>query len=87
MATTSISNTTIRIKNFEFYPASITVKVGSTVWWVNQDYDSHRIVFADKMDSNVLVPGQSYSRKFDQVGRYDYSCMIHPTMYGTIVVE
>ena len=85
--TTLVSNNTIRIKNFAFYPASITVKVGSTVLWVNQDYDSHRILFADKVDSNVLVPDQSFSRKFDQAGTYRYSCTIHPTMQGTVIVE
>ena len=85
--TASVSDNTIRIKNFAFDPASITVKVGSTVRWVNQDSANHRILFADKVDSNVLASQQSYSRKFDRAGTYDYSCTIHPSMHGTVIVE
>ncbi|HUW85315.1 MAG TPA: cupredoxin family copper-binding protein [Methanoregula sp.] len=85
--TASVSDNTIRIKNFAFDPASITVKAGSTVRWVNQDSVPHRILFADNVDSNVLAAQQSYSRKFDQAGTYDYSCTIHPTMQGTVIVE
>jgi amicyanin len=85
--TSSVSDNTIRIKNLAFDPAGITVKMGSTVRWVNQDSVPHRIVFVDGADSTVLAPSQSWSRKFDQAGTYDYSCTIHPTMQGTVIVE
>jgi plastocyanin len=85
--TTSVSDNTIRIKNFAFDPTGKTVKMGSTVRWVNQDSVPHRIVFADGADSTVLAPSQSWSRKFDQAGTYDYACTIHPTMQGTVIVE
>ena len=85
--TTSVSDNTIRIKNFAFDPASITVKVGSTVRWENKDSVPHRILFTDGADSTVLAATQSFSRKFDQAGTYDYSCTIHPSMQGTVIVE
>jgi len=85
--TTSVSANTIPIKNFAFDPPSMTVKVGSTVRWVNQDSVPHRILFTDGADSTILAPMQSWSRKFDRAGTYDYSCTIHPTMQGTIIVE
>jgi OOP family OmpA-OmpF porin len=85
--TSSVSDNTIRIKNFAFDPARIKVKVGSTVRWVNQDSVPHRILFADGADSTVLAPSQSWSRKFDQAGTYDYACTIHPSMQGTVIVE
>ena len=85
--TTSVSDNTIPIKNFAFDPASMTVRVGSTVRWVNQDSVPHRILFTDGADSTILAPMQSWSRKFDRAGTYDYSCTIHPTMQGTIIVE
>jgi plastocyanin len=85
--TSSVSDNTIRIKNFAFDPASITVKVGSTVRWVNQDYAPHRILFADGADSTVLAASQSWNRKFDQAGTYDYNCTIHPSMQGSVIVK
>jgi amicyanin len=85
--TSSVSDNTIRIKNLAFDPASITVKMGSTVRWVNQDSVPHRILFADGADSTVLAGSQSWSRKFDQDGTYDYACTIHPTMQGIVIVE
>jgi plastocyanin len=85
--TGSVSDNTINIKNFAFDPNSITVKLGSTVRWLNHDSVPHRILFADGADSNVLAPSQSWSRKFDQTGTYDYACTIHPAMQGTVIVE
>ena len=85
--TSSVSDNTIRIKNFAFDPARMTMKVGSTARWVNLDSVPHRILFADGEDSAVLAPSQSWSRKIDKAGTYDYSCTIHPAMKGTVVVE
>ncbi len=85
--TSSVSDNTIRIKNFVFDPARMTMKVGSTARWVNLDSVPHRILFADGEDSAVLAPSQSWSRKIDKAGTYDYSCTIHPAMKGTVVVE
>jgi amicyanin len=85
--TASVSDNTIRITNFVFDPASIRVKVGSTVRWVNQDSVPHRILFTDGADSTVLAGSQSWSRKFDVAGTYDYACTIHPAMQGTVIVE
>jgi plastocyanin len=85
--TSSVSDNTIRIKNFAFDPARMTMKVGSTARWVNLDSVPHRILFADGEDSAVLAPSQSWSRKIDKAGTYDYSCTIHPAMQGTVVVE
>jgi plastocyanin len=87
-STTSVSDNTIRIKNFAFEPANITVNVGSTVRWVNQDSVPHRIQFADKNFSSVLLGvSQSASQKFDQPGIYDYICSIHTDMHGIVIVE
>jgi plastocyanin len=86
-ATASVSANTILIKNFAFNPANITVKVGSTVRWVNQDSVPHRIMFTDGTYSQVLASMDSWSRKIDLEGTYDYVCTIHPDMHGTVIVE
>jgi plastocyanin len=85
--TSSVSANTINITNFAFDPDSITVNLGSTVRWVNRDSVPHRILFADGADSKILAPSQSWSRKFDGTGTFDYACTIHPAMQGTVIVE
>jgi|SRR5665647_479705 len=86
--TPSVSGNTIRIKNFAFDPANITVKVGSTVRWENKDSVPHRIQFTDTNFSPfLLASSQSGSQKFDQAGVFDYVCSIHPDMHGTVIVE
>jgi plastocyanin len=85
--TSSVSANTINITNFAFDPASITINLGSTVRWVNRDSVPHRILFADGADSKILAPSQSWSRKFDGTGTFDYACTIHPAMQGTVIVE
>jgi plastocyanin len=86
--TPMVSDNTIRIKKSAFDPVNITVKLGSTVRWVNQDSVPHRIQFTDTDFSPfLLASSQSGSQKFDQPGIYDYICSIHPDMHGTVIVE
>jgi plastocyanin len=88
--TASVSDNTITIVKNTFKPsANMTVKVGSTVRWVNADDHPHRIGFADKAFTTstfLLGASQSFSQRFDRAGTYDYSCLIHPSMQGTITV-
>jgi plastocyanin len=88
--TASVSDNTITIVKNTFKPANMTVNVGSTVRWVNADDHPHRIEFADKAFTTstfLLGASQSASQRFDRAGTFDYSCMIHPFMQGTITVE
>jgi plastocyanin len=89
--TASVSDNTITIAKNTFKPvANMTVKVGSTVRWVNADDHPHRIEFADKTFSTsafLLGASQSFSQRFDRAGTFDYDCTIHPYMQGTITVE
>jgi plastocyanin len=75
-------------KNFMFTPASVTIKAGTTVTWVNLDDEPHTI-FSDAglFRSSALDTQERFSFKFDQPGTYHYLCSIHPRMLGTVVVE
>lgn len=87
--TPSVSDNTISIQNMAFSPPSLTVKKGSIVRWVNNDAVPHTIKFAKSskiISSDPLSAGQSFSVKFDQLGNYPYSCAIHPSMLGTVIV-
>jgi plastocyanin len=78
----------VSAKNFMFTPASITVKTGTTVIWVNLDDEPHT-VFSDAglFRSSALDTQERFSFKFDKAGTYHYLCTIHPRMLGTVVVE
>lgn len=82
----------IFIRNFTFIPQSVTVKRGTKVTWVNCEDDSadpHTSTSdAGLWDSPTLRSGDTYSRTFDTAGtRFDYHCVPHPFMKGTVEVE
>jgi plastocyanin len=77
----------ITIDNFTFTPAEVTVKVGDTVTWTNQDDIPHTVVSAGKYRSKALDTGDSYSFTFASSGDYKYFCSLHPHMTGMVKVE
>jgi len=79
----------VTIASFAFGPASVTVKAGTIVKWVNDDEVVHSIKSSNGgfTSSGNLNTGNSYEFKFVNPGVYDYSCGFHPSMRGTIIVE
>jgi plastocyanin len=80
-------DTKVTIDNFTFTPTQLTIKVGTTVTWKNQDDIPHTIVSAGKFRSKALDTDDSYSFTFTAAGDYTYFCSLHPHMTGTIKVE
>lgn len=80
----------VTISNFAFGPKQITVKVGTTVTWTNQDSVKHDIKMengsSEGPSSELLAKGESYSYTFDRAGTYNYLCTPHPYMKGTVTV-
>lgn len=83
--TTSLPNS-VSIKNFSFNPSTLNVKVGTTVTWTNEDTVTHTIK-SDTFSSGNLSQGDTFKFTFSTPGTFNYSCGIHPTMTGTIVVQ
>lgn len=80
--------TDVKIDNFTFGPADVTVKAGSTITWTNRDDIPHTVVSADKaFKSKVLDTDDHYSFTFASPGTFTYFCSIHPKMTGRIVVK
>lgn len=79
---------TVTIKDFAFSPETLTVSIGTTVTWTNEDSVSH-IVGSRTMvfTSDLLAHGKSYSFTFNDAGTFEYYCTIHPTMVGHIIVK
>jgi plastocyanin len=77
----------ITIHSFAFMPKTLTVKVGTTVTWTNQDQTIHSIVCPGlKLKSDPLDTNDSFSYVFREIGNYEYSCGLHPFMKGQVVV-
>ena len=79
--------TAVNISDFKFNPATLTVPVGTTVTWTNNDEEPHTIAAKDgSFHSPGMDTHATYSYQFTTPGSYDYICSIHPFMNGTVVV-
>ncbi len=78
----------VRIVDFAFEPATITVSPGTTVVWTNVGPTAHTTTSRQRLwDSGILQKGASYRFTFDKPGAYDYWCVLHPSMLGTVIVK
>ena len=79
---------TIKIDNFAFAPADVTITAGTTVTWKNEDGEVHRVQEDHNgFSSAALDTDDSFSHTFARPGVYHYFCSIHPYMVGKIVVN
>ncbi len=80
--------TDVKIDNFSFGPAALTVPVGTTVTWTNRDDIPHTVVSTDGVfKSNVLDTDDKFSFTFSKAGTYPYFCSIHPKMTAKVIVQ
>jgi plastocyanin len=87
-ASPAAESCTIDIRDLAYHPGQTEIPVGTTVTWTNSDTVPHTATATDgTFDSGVFDPGESYSYTFDEAGTFDYTCLIHPQMKGTIVVR
>ena len=79
----------VKIDNFSFGPATLTVPAGTTVTWINQDDVPHNVVSSEgkTLKSPVLDTGQKFSYTFAAAGTYPYYCGLHPKMTGKVIVQ
>lgn len=85
---TAATSADVKIDNFSFGPATITVAAGATVTWTNRDDIPHTVVSDDKVfKSKVLDTDEKFSYTFSKPGTYPYFCSVHPKMTGKVVVQ
>lgn len=80
----------VKIDNFSFAPAALTVQAGTTVTWTNRDDIPHTVVNTDEpkaFKSKVLDTDQTFSFTFTKAGTYAYFCSVHPKMTGKVIVQ
>jgi len=77
-----------------FIPSMVTIDIGGEVIWENNDTAAHTITSGTPtegpsgvFDSSLVMAGSSFSHEFDDAGSFDYFCMVHPWMQGTVMVS
>jgi plastocyanin len=77
-----------------YLPADITINAGDTVEWINIDTAAHTVTGGSPadgpsgvFDSSLVMADAVYAFTFNDSGNYDYFCMVHPWMVGTVSVN
>jgi plastocyanin len=85
---TQTQGNAVSIQNMAFSPATITVSVGTTVTWTNNDATIHTVTSNTGLfESGQLSKGSHFSHTFSTAGTFAYHCSIHPEMTGTVKVQ
>jgi plastocyanin len=87
-AVSAATGSAVSIANFSFQPATITVAVGTTVTWTNNDSTGHTVTADDgSFKSGTLAPGATFSQTFAAAGTFAYHCSIHSSMKAAVIVQ
>jgi plastocyanin len=75
-------------------PDLVTVSVETKVVWANNDDTIHTVTAGNPtdgpsgvFDSDLISAGQSFEYTFNTAGTFDYYCIVHPWMEGTVIAE
>ena len=79
---------TVLMEGNKFVPATLTVKSGDTIVWVNKDVVAHTATSAAaKFDSQLIDAGESWKYTVRKKGDFAYLCTFHPMMTGVLRVK
>ena len=86
----------IGMEGWVFDPTEVTIQVGATVTWLNDDNTTHDLAFIVERDGLPIMDkpykirqNETYSITFDEPGTFEYVCKLHLDydMKGTIIVK
>ena len=87
----AFGSTIVVIRDFTFSPATVRVRPGTKVTWVNcgPAGDESHTSTADggAWNSPLLAPGSTFTHEYATAGSFPYHCTPHPGMTGTVTVE
>lgn len=77
----------VEIVDFSFQPSTVTVPVGTTVYWINHGSIEHTVTSYDRtFGSGTIASGSEFNHTFSMPGTNSYHCSIHSSMVGEVVV-
>lgn len=77
------------IQEYKFIPQHIEISVGDTLVWENREKRQYHSVWFESLDAeepDYIFPEETWERRFDQAGTFEYRCGPHPEMTGTVTV-
>lgn len=85
----SASEVLVEVMNDRFSSAQIKVKKGTKVTWVLKSTMMHTVTSYEGIFDGVVTPNGNtrFSYTFNETGTFNYFCMVHPFMTGTVIVE
>jgi plastocyanin len=89
---TPAAKAAVTIKGFAFSPATLTIDKGTIVTITNNDSATHTFTSGasrtkdGKFDQQISGSAEG-TVTFDTVGTFEYFCLIHSSMKGTVVVK
>ena len=75
--------------DMKFDPEDLTINVGDTITWTNNDGMGHTATSTDEpayFDSENIDAGATWSFTFTEAGTYNYKCDYHSSMTASITV-
>ena len=77
-----------------YLPSSLIIGIGTTVIWENIDTAAHLATSGTPtdgpdglFDSGMIMAGGTFAHEFSDTGEFQYYCIVHPWMIGTVTVE
>lgn len=78
----------VEIVDFNYKPADLKVKAGTTVTFTNVDAFAHTVTAKDKsFDSGNMDESATFEHTFAEAGTFEYLCAIHNSMTGKVTVS
>ena len=80
---------TVSMKDLRFHPATLSIEVGETVTWRNDEAVDHNVVATKgaRFRSRAFGSGRTYRFTAARAGLVEYVCTLHPGMAGTLLVK
>lgn len=72
-------------RDLKFEPQNVRAGVGEVVTFQNPELSRHEVDFGDG-DTYDLAGGESFEWSEEEPGTYEYVCLVHPEMTGSIEV-
>lgn len=91
-----VEKNVVKISSSGFAPQNITIKVGESVTWVNEDSEDHQVQSAVHPTHQLYPPlnsvgliksGEKKSLSFPEAGTYKYHDHLNPSLTGSVTVQ